>query len=35
VKLHLCYDLRDEEEEHDVDTQKFAEIDLGGIQERL
>ena len=34
MKLQLRYDLRNDEEEHDIDSQEFAKIDLGGIQEQ-
>jgi hypothetical protein len=34
VKLELCYDLGDEEKEHHIRTQQFAEIDFGRVQEK-
>jgi hypothetical protein len=34
MKLQLCNDLNNEEEEHHIDSQELAEIDLGGIQEQ-
>jgi hypothetical protein len=34
MKLQLRYDLSNDEEEHHIDTQKPAEIDLGRIQEQ-
>jgi len=34
MKLQLRYDLSNDEEEHHIDTQKLAEIDLGRIQEQ-
>ena len=34
MKLKPCYDLGNEEGEHDIDSQELAEIDWGRIQEQ-
>jgi hypothetical protein len=35
MKFQLCYDLGNDEEDHHINAQKLAEVDLGGFRNRL